>query len=66
MACREGSGRVTVVVGIPNNNPPEIIIASIAGEDSRVGKVKQFVQGHVANPWSQGSETKGGPIPVTK
>lgn len=61
MACREGS-----VGGIPNNNPPEIIIASIAGEDSRVGKVKQFVQGHVANPWSQGSETRRGPASITR
>lgn len=65
-ACREGGGRVAVVGGIPNNNPPEIIIASIAGEDSRVGKVKQFVQGHVASPWSQGSETRRGPTPVTR
>lgn len=56
MACREGSGRVTVVVGIqepcliiPTTTHPRSSLPPLQEKILESENVKQFVQGHVAN-----------------
>lgn len=64
---------MTVVVGIqepcliiPTTTHLRSSLPPLQEKILELENVKQFVQGHVANPWSQGSETRGGPTPVTK